>query len=217
MNRSKNLKESLKSKVSVKREINSREDRTPQRKALTSRQQIQHEIIDDVAKNSHNYNNNFKHYMKLTNTRSQNYSMMKSLNSSNSILNFLPFDLPPILDTSLDEESLSPVEDCKTCRAKPVNISKISETGNISFGSSFSKSRQSLVNGRINKTSLGIRINKKSIIRFNKKKLKIKDDENARKHLVRSHLTEMYSKILTKVKSQQRDKRYISKILKAKH
>jgi len=150
----------------------------------------------------------------------------RSLSSSKTICNLLSFDLPTILDTSLDEESLSPRKDAKGTAI--TSIASRFETGRMSIGASrdLKTIRQNYLDKRKNKLSVDLRYNnvklkkpRRSLInvKTTKEKAKPKNDENARRHLVRSHLNQLYTKLIKLVKVKEKDKRYISATVKAKH
>eukprot|EP00826_Nyctotherus_ovalis_P047773 TRINITY_DN5541_c0_g1_i5.p1 TRINITY_DN5541_c0_g1~~TRINITY_DN5541_c0_g1_i5.p1 ORF type:complete len:176 (+),score=32.26 TRINITY_DN5541_c0_g1_i5:73-600(+) len=149
----------------------------------------------------------------------------RSLISSKTICNLLSFDLPTILDTSLDEESLSPTEDAKET-AVTSTASKLG-AGRMSIGISreYKTVRQTYLDKRKNKLSVDLRrhdmrLNKprRSLVKMGaREKLKVGGDENARRHLVRSHLNELYAKIVTLVRAKEKAKRHSVVILKTKH
>jgi len=129
-----------------------------------------------------------------------------------------------ILDTSLDEESLSPTEHAKGAAAKSA-ISKL-KAGRMSIGISreYKTIRQTYLDKRKNKLSVDLRRQdikmskpRKSLIKLRtQEKPKINIDENARRHLVRNHLNQLYTKIIMIVKTKEKAKRHSIVILKTK-
>ena len=120
----------------------------------------------------------------------------------------VPFDLPTILDTSLDEKSLSPTEH------RPI---RKSEAEKVSFGLAYTGLRPSCPEKKSSKILIGMKTTKEPIAQANRKKVRAKADENARRHLVRSHLNELYMKILMNMRVQERNKRHLIKSHKPKH
>ena len=160
--------------------------------------------------------------------RSHNTFLGKSLTTSKTLCNLLSFDLPTILDTSLDEESLSPVNDNRASTLTG-NMLKL-DTGRASVGVSqeFKNIKKNYMDKRKNKLSVDLRstefgkLTAKKLskpmmtFRATKRKSKVETDENARKHLVRSHLNEIYGKVMMMVKSREKGKRHSVIILKSK-
>eukprot|EP00826_Nyctotherus_ovalis_P028673 TRINITY_DN22618_c0_g1_i5.p1 TRINITY_DN22618_c0_g1~~TRINITY_DN22618_c0_g1_i5.p1 ORF type:complete len:212 (+),score=52.27 TRINITY_DN22618_c0_g1_i5:465-1100(+) len=149
----------------------------------------------------------------------------KSLLSSKTICNLLSFDLPTILDAPLDEDSPTPTKNEKETAMTSAG-SKF-ESGRMSIGvpRDYKTLRQKYLDKK-NKLSVDLSCNnmnmkkpRRSLIRFNeaKKKPKLDADENARRHLVRSHLNKLYTKIMMVVRTKEKERRHSIIVLKTKH
>eukprot|EP00826_Nyctotherus_ovalis_P043631 TRINITY_DN4616_c0_g2_i1.p1 TRINITY_DN4616_c0_g2~~TRINITY_DN4616_c0_g2_i1.p1 ORF type:complete len:157 (+),score=23.35 TRINITY_DN4616_c0_g2_i1:584-1054(+) len=144
-----------------------------------------------------------------------NLTMLKNATLSTTVCDLMPFDLPTILDTSLDEESLSPTEN--RYPANPVRNARKSEAERMSLGLAFAGLRPSCPEKKTGKILIGMKPTRESVLQANKKKAKAKTDENARKHQARSYLNELYAKVLMSMRAQERNKRHVAKSYRPKH
>lgn len=142
----------------------------------------------------------------------------KTLAGSKTLCHLLSFDLPTILDTSLDEESVSPVED-----AKPSDLSEAVKKlrrnrMSIDVSREFRTARQNCADARRNKLSVDLSLYntaartskpKKALIKpRSKPNSKLTNEVNARRHLVRSHLNKLYAKVMFRLKVMKKDERH---------
>jgi len=144
----------------------------------------------------------------------------RTLSTSKTLCHLLSFNLPTILDTSLDEESVSPVEDNKvndlTEAIKKVKKNRML----IDISHEFRTTRQNYADKRKNKLSVDLRAYE-TTARINKPKhsysksqakidnnSKVINEENERRHIVRSYLNKLYTKIVLNLRTTKKEKRH---------
>lgn len=140
----------------------------------------------------------------------------KSKVDSRTVIEIVPFKLDPILDNPAGEERLSPDKSGK-------NTVRYFRNSNVMVGSACLSSRdferkekwKCFTNRNENSSpKVHSKENQKNKVdKCKTSRTKISKEENARRHIVRSHLNGLYTKIIIKVKSQLRNKRHNVKIL----
>eukprot|EP00826_Nyctotherus_ovalis_P050692 TRINITY_DN6247_c0_g1_i20.p1 TRINITY_DN6247_c0_g1~~TRINITY_DN6247_c0_g1_i20.p1 ORF type:complete len:267 (-),score=24.59 TRINITY_DN6247_c0_g1_i20:135-935(-) len=143
----------------------------------------------------------------------------KTLAASKTLCHLLSFDLPTILDTSLDEESVSPAESAKPSTLSGAVKKLKRKRMSIDISREFQMARQNCADARKNKLSVDLSLYntagrtskpKKVLIKpQSKSNSKVINEVNARKHLVRSHLNKLYAKVMLRLKVMKKDKRHI--------
>jgi len=126
--------------------------------------------------------------------------------------NIVPLDLSIIIDTSLEDSSSNEENGLGELRSSTNDSESISTS--VGGSLDFSETGQGLIKQKENKNYCSV-VNFKSEVHSRRQetakhgliKSKIERDSNARKHFVKKHLNELYTKILFEVKARQKYRR----------
>lgn len=146
--------------------------------------------------------------------------LTKLTGGSRTVIEIMPFKLDPILDNPAGEEKGSPENQGRNTvryfRNSNVLIASacLSSRDNGVKEKRCSTHRNENLSPRLCFTELGRnKLEKKDKFRTERKHTRASKEENARRHLVRSHLNELYTKISIKVKSQAKERKHHIRIL----